>query len=299
MASRDDQDDQALLPFEGESGDATAARLIRRQWHEGRWFFSVVDVVRLLTDSPNPRNYWNMVKRRLADEGASELYTHFVQLKMRSLDGKLYKTDAADVETLLRIVQSIPSPKAEPVKQWLARVGGERLEAIAEADVLAGLSDAQRRLFVRGQLAEQNTRTADSAKLARVVSARDFAIFQDWGYRGLYASETARDIAARKGLPRGEHILDWMNASELAANLFRATQTEEKLRREGIQGKAEAGAAHFEVGRKVRQTIAELGSTMPEDQPTPAESIQQLQAHERRRLEAERQPSLFPEPEDD
>ncbi len=96
-------------------------QLIRRQWHEGQWYFSVVDVVGLLTDTDAPRRYWSDLKRKLQSEGF-EPYEKIVQLKMRSLDGKQRLTDAADVETMLRIVQSIPSPKAEPVKQWLAKV---------------------------------------------------------------------------------------------------------------------------------------------------------------------------------
>jgi len=216
-------DDQALLPFEGNG------RLIRRQWHEGRWFFSVVDVVGLLTDSERPRKYWSDLKAKLREEGFDELSAKIGQLKMRSLDGKQRMTDAADAETLLRIVQSIPSPRAEPVKQWLAKVATERLEEIASSDLLAGLSEDQRRLFVRGQLQEHNRQLADAAAGAGVVSGRDFAVFQDWGYRGLYAGETARDIAARKGLHRGEKILDFMGSTELAANLFRATQTDVDL----------------------------------------------------------------------
>lgn len=103
---------RAIQPFDGESG-----RLIRRQWHDSRWFFSVVDVVGVLTDAQIPRNYWSDLKRRLTkDEGFGELHAKIVQLKMRSLDGKRYATDAADAETILRIVQSIPSPKAEPLK---------------------------------------------------------------------------------------------------------------------------------------------------------------------------------------
>jgi hypothetical protein len=101
---------------------------IRRHWHEGRWFFSVIDVIGVLTDSANPRNYWNMLKRRMSEEGAAETYTKCVQLRMTAADGKQRLTDAADLETMLRIIQSVPSPKAEPVKQWLARVGAKRLD---------------------------------------------------------------------------------------------------------------------------------------------------------------------------
>jgi DNA-damage-inducible protein D len=101
---------------------------IRKVWYEGEWWFSVTDVVAVLTDSPNPRNYWAVLKRRLADEGADQTVTKCHQLKMRAADGKLRTTDAATTETLLRIIQSIPSPKAEPFKQWLAKVGTERAQ---------------------------------------------------------------------------------------------------------------------------------------------------------------------------
>jgi len=98
-------DDRALLPFASDD-DATssAGRLIRRQWHGGRWFFSIVDVVAVLTESETPRRYWTDMKRRIKDEGFREVYAQCVQLKMRALDGKSYATDAADVETMLRIV---------------------------------------------------------------------------------------------------------------------------------------------------------------------------------------------------
>ncbi len=257
-------DDRDLLPFE-EGGENS--RLIRRQWHESSWYFSVVDVVALLTDTQIPRNYWSDLKRRLAqEEGFAELHAKIVQLKMRALDGKMRVTDASDVETMLRIVQSIPSPKAEPVKQWLAQVGTERLEEIAEGDMLAGLTPEQRAIFLRGQVADRNISLADAAAAVGVTS-RDFAVFQDRGYRGLYAGETARDIAARKGLKRGQAILDWMGPDELAANLFRASQTEQKLRREPIQGKTEANQTHFEVGRAVRGFIIGQGNTPPEQLP--------------------------------
>lgn len=214
-------DNQTLLPFE-EDG-----RIVRRQWVDDRWYFSVVDAIAVLTDSEAPSKYWSAMKARIQDEGFRELSTKCRQLKMRSLDGKRYATDAADVETMLRIVQSIPSPKAEPFKQWLARVGAERIEEIAQADLLAGTTPEQRAIFLRGQMADRNLTLADAAANVGVVTTRDFAVFQDHGYRGLYAGETARDIAARKELKRGQSILDWMGPDELAANLFRASQTEQ------------------------------------------------------------------------
>ena len=106
---------------------------IRRHWVDEKelWYFSVVDVVGVLSDSSDPRNYWKVLKSRLKDEG-SELVTKCNQLKMQASDGKYYLTDAADTEVMLRIIQSIPSPKAEPFKLWLAKVGYERLEETAD-----------------------------------------------------------------------------------------------------------------------------------------------------------------------
>ncbi len=111
---------------------------------------------------------------------------------------------------------------------------------------------------------------------------------------GLYGGLKAKDIHARKELKKSQHILDHMGSTELAANLFRATQTEDKIRREKIQGKDEASNTHYQVGKKVRQTIEELGGTMPEDLPTPTQSIKQLRSREQKQLEDE-QSSLFDE----
>jgi DNA-damage-inducible protein D len=285
MTDGGEQDPGGLIPFTEDGG-----RLIRRQWHEGRWYFSVVDVVGLLTDSATPRQYWYDMKARIQDEGFRELSAKCLQLKMRSLDGKMRATDAADVETLLRIIQSIPSPKAEPVKQWLAGVGAERIE---ESGDLTGLSEDQHRIYNRDRMTGYNKSLSAAAGDAGVITARDFAVFHDHGYMGLYGGERMRDIHARKGLARGEHILDHMGSEELASNIFRAAQTEAKVRRERIQGKAEANQAHFDVGRTVRQTIAELGGTMPEELPTPPESIQQVRAREWRRELGAEQHDLF------
>ena len=105
----------------------------------------------------------------------------------------------------------------------------------------------------------------------------DYAIFQNKGYQGLYGGLGVKEIHARKGLKKTQKILDHMGSTELAANLFRATQTDEKLRRDKIKGVTAANETHYQVGRKVRQTIKELGGTMPEDLPTPKKSIQQVE----------------------
>ncbi len=136
-------------------------------------------------------------------------------------------------------------------------------------------SDTEKRLFLRQQMKEHNKHLASAAKEAGVIKPLDYAIFQDHGYKGLYGGLAQVDIHRRKGLKKGQKILDHMGSTELAANLFRATQTEDKLHRENIKGKDKANHAHFEVGKKVRQTIKELGGTMPESLP-PAENIKKI-----------------------
>ncbi|MCC6489056.1 MAG: DNA damage-inducible protein D [Candidatus Hydrogenedentes bacterium] len=144
--------------------------------------------------------------------------------------------------------------------------------------------EEERRLLLREEMRRHNTQLAEAAKDAGVFKPVDYAIFQDHGYRGLYGGLGARDIHERKGLRKNQKILDHMGSTELAANLFRATQTEEKLRRDRVKGKAAANRTHHEVGAKVRQTIQELGGTMPEDLPT-EDSIKKLETKRRKQIE--------------
>ena len=139
------------------------------------------------------------------------------------------------------------------------------------------LTEDQKRLSIRREMIEHNKSLAEAAQNAGVVTSQDFAIFQNKGYQGLYGGLGAKEIHARKKLKKNQNILDHMGSTELAANLFRATQTDEKLRRENIVGKESANRTHYEVGKKVRQTIRELGGTMPEDLPTPNKSIKQIE----------------------
>ena len=116
------------------------SKKIRVHWEdaEERWYFSIIDIIETLTDSNNPRRYWSDLKRKLSKEGFNQLYEIIVQLKLESSDGKKYVTDCADTEGLLRIIQSIPSPKAEPFKRWLAKVGYERIEETEDSEKAYG-----------------------------------------------------------------------------------------------------------------------------------------------------------------
>lgn len=375
---------------------------VRKVWHKQKeeWYFSVVDVVAVLTDSPNPNNYWKVLKNRLNKEG-NQSVTNCNQLKMKSpKDGKMYKTDAANTEQILCIIQSIPSKHTESFKSWLGKCramtdneensytetlfeaikhvneyGNEfwfarelqkaleytewrnfskvidrainacensgnsvadhfvEINKIVEAGATSkpiddyqlsryacylivqngdsrkkvialgqtyfavktrqqelienfdDLSEEKKRLAIRNEMRTHNKSLAEAAKMAGISEPRDYAIFQNKGYQGLYGGLGRKEIHARKGLKKSQDILDYMGSTELAANLFRATQTDEKLRKEKILGKEAANQTHYEIGRKVRQTIKEIGGTMPEDLPTPAKGIKQIEREQKKEIE--------------
>lgn len=151
-----------------------------------------------------------------------------------------------------------------------------RLQEIRQMDEYNRLpNEDEKRFFLRNELKRHNLQLADAAKDAGVIEPIDYAIFQNHGYQGLYGGLDAKGIHVKKGLKKSQQILDHMGSTELAANLFRATQTEEKLKRENIKGKQKANEMHFEVGKKVRKTIEEIGGTMPENLPT-ADSIKRI-----------------------
>ncbi|EMF0717273.1 DNA damage-inducible protein D [Citrobacter freundii] len=157
-----------------------------------------------------------------------------------------------------------------------------RRQELADDATFKSLREDEKRLFLRNELKEHNKHLVETAQQAGVETAFDFAIFQNHGYKGLYGGLDQRAIHERKGLTKSQKILDHMGSTELAANLFRATQTEEKLRRDSVNTKQQANQTHYDVGRKVRQTIQDLGGTMPEALPSPEKSIQQLQISARK-----------------
>jgi DNA-damage-inducible protein D len=152
-----------------------------------------------------------------------------------------------------------------------------RLQEIRQMDDYKTLdTEDEKRLFLRNELKKHNVQLAEAAHNAGVITNIDYAVFQNHGYKGLYGGLDAKGIHVKKELKKSQKILDHMGSTELAANLFRATQTEEKLKRENIKGKYKANKTHYEVGKKVRKTIKELGGTMPENLPS-SDSIKKLE----------------------
>lgn len=172
-----------------------------------------------------------------------------------------------------------PSKEVIALGQTYFAVKTRQQELIEKFD---DLTEDQKRLSIRHQMAEHNKSLMEAAQAAGVKTSLEYAVFQNRGYQGLYGGLTAQDIHKRKGLKKSQKILDHMGSEELAANLFRATQTDAKLRRENIKGKAEANQTHYDVGRKVRQTIEDLGGTMPENLQTPDKSIKQLEREQKK-----------------
>jgi hypothetical protein len=207
---------------------------IRSLWNEEeeKWYFSIVDVVGVLTDSPNPNNYWKVLKHRLTKEG-SELVTNCNQLKMQSSDGKFYKTDVADTEQLFRIIQSIPSPKAEPFKMWIAKVARERIDEIEDPEI--GIDRLMETYLRKGYSKEWINQRLKSIEIRKELSdewenrgvqkGQEFAILTD-DITQAWSGFTTKEYKKHKDLKK-ENLRDNMTNLELVLNMLaEATTTE-------------------------------------------------------------------------
>ena len=208
---------------------------IRTAWDEEKeeWYFSTVDVVAVLTDSENPRRYWSDLKRKIKAEGADELYEKIVQLKLKAPDGKRRLTDVADTQQLLRIIQSIPSPKAEPFKLWLAEVGRERIEETIDPELTIerALTTYLRKGYTREwinqrlQAIQVRKELTDEWDARGVQKGVEYAILTDEISRA-WSGMTTRQYKKLKGLTK-ENLRDNMSTLELVLNMLAEATTAE------------------------------------------------------------------------
>lgn len=265
---------------------------IRHSDDDGQEFWSARELAVIL-DYSNWRNFVKVIRKaqEACENSGYAASDHFFGADQMVTLGSGAKRRVEDFR-LSRYACYLMVQNADPEKPIVA-LGQTYFAAQTRQAELA--NDAER-VYLGGQVSEHNKTLAASAYEVGVVTSQDFAIFTDHGYMGLYNGERARDIAARKGLKRGQAILDWMGTEELVDNLFRQVQAEARIQREGAASREEANRIHHQVGQQVRRfIIEELEGTPPEQLPTPAESVQAVRSREQRRLQAERQPSLFPE----
>jgi DNA-damage-inducible protein D len=291
--------DWVMVSDEGTSPRISPFDAIRKITEEGNEYWSARDLAKLLGYTQYNK-FLPVIKKaeeacRNSDQRVEDHFTHTGEMvSIGSGARRKFNTVFLSRYACYLIVQNAdPEKPIVSLGQTYFAVQTRRQEL---ADELAALPEDQKRLILRSEMAIFNQQLAEAAHNAGVLRPEDFAVFTDHGYMGLYGGMRENDIHVRKNLKPHEKILDYIGSEELGANIFRATQTDAKLRRESIRGKERANKTHYQVGQEVRQTIKRLGGTMPEDLPTPAKSIQQLQHEEQKKLEQGQQPSLFEAP---
>jgi DNA-damage-inducible protein D len=247
---------------------------IRKVCHNNEWYFSVVDVVEAMTGSPNPARYWSELKSKLAkDEGFTQLFAKIEQLKLPAVDGKNYSTDTANTETVFRIIQSIPSPKAEPFKQWLARVGYERIQEHQNPSI------AIKRAIVDYQLQGRSMDWVE-ARLRTLVSRKELCdewkrrgISESWEYAALTDaiskgtfSKTVQEYKDHKGLGKNHNLRDNMTGIELILTMLGETATKQIAISRDAQGfhpnKVTADAGGRIAGNARKELEQQVGHTV-------------------------------------
>lgn len=218
---------------------------IRSSWDREKeeWFFSIVDIIGILTDSKNPRRYWSDLKRKMKDEeGADQLYGNIVQLKMKASDGKMRNTDVADIQGIFRIIQSVPSPKAEPFKMWLAEVGKERIDETIDPEItidralVTYLKKGYTREWINQRLQAIQVRKelTDSWQDHGVTQGKEYAILTNEISKA-WSGMTTRQHKELKGLKK-ENLRDNMSTTELILNMLAETATKDIAESTNPQG---------------------------------------------------------------
>lgn len=267
-------------------GGGSPFERIKRTNEAGNEYWSSRDFAQILGYS-DYRNFEQVIKKAkiACFNSGHRIEDHFVDITELIEIGKGGQRPVSSVY-MSRYACYLIIQNADPGKEIVA-LGQTYFAVQTRRQEISQLQlEDNRRLLLREEMKTHNVHLAGAAREAGVIKAKDYAIFQNHGYMGLYGGLTAQDIHHRKGLKKNQQILDYMGSTELAANLFRTTQTEEKLRRENIKGIEKANRTHREVGTKVRKTIAELGGTMPEELPV-AENIKKLETKYKKALKGQ------------
>ncbi|MDD3338543.1 MAG: DNA damage-inducible protein D [Lachnospiraceae bacterium] len=253
----------------------------------GEEFWLARELSRLLEYSEYNK-FTPVIKRAIeaCNKSGNDVRSHFIERSERIASGNGTVREFSSYE-LSRYACYLIVMNADSRKEIIAL--GQTYFAVKtrQQELIEGydeLSEEQKRLAIRNEIKEHNKSLANTAKKAGIEEPKDYAIFQNRGYQGLYGGLGVKEIHERKGLKKSQKILDHMGSTELAANLFRATQTDEKLRRDQVIGKRQAGDVHYEVGKKVRRTIEDLGGTMPENLPTPTKSVKQIEREKTKKI---------------
>ena len=258
---------------------------IKRIDEDGNEFWAARDLYKVLEYTeyriflPAARKAWTACQHR-----GFNPYDHFVPFNDMVKIGSGAERQVDNIK-MSRYACYLAVQNADPSKTIVAEAQTYFAIQVRRAEVSLDntplTEEEQRRLLLRNEMKKHNVQLAGAAKNAGVVTGKDYAIFQNAGYEGLYDGLNKQDIHDRKGLSKFQDIFDHMGSTELAANLFRATQTEEKLKKDNIKGKEKANQVHRQIGAKVRKAIKDIGGTMPEDLPA-AESIKKLERKEKK-----------------
>lgn len=255
-------------PDEGLTIIPLEDKTVRRIWDKEneKWLFAVVDLIAVLTKSKNPAVYWRVLKQRLSKEGSNETVTNCNGLKLRSTDGKMRITDVADVQAMFRIIQSVPSPKAEPIKLWLAKVGSERIEEFKDPEkaihraVATYAAKGRDETWINQRLRsiEGRHEITTEWKKRGINDSREFALLTNLVYVG-WSGMTSREYKEFKGL-KDENLRDHMTTLELVLNMLAEATTAEIARTtdaQGMEGNSVAAQRGGKIAGDTRQQIEE------------------------------------------
>ena len=267
-----EEKEKHLVIFEG--------RGVRRTWHKGQWCLSVIDVIEILTGSSIPKRYWSDLKIKLRNEG-SQVYEKIVQLKFTASDGKKYETDCFSVSDMFRIIQSIPSPKAEPFKLWLAQVGKDRIDEIRDPELAVNRAKAiyetkgYPKDWIDKRLRGINVRNTltDEWKSRGLKEGKEFAILTDEIYKGTF-DFTAKEYKKHKSLSRENNLRDHMEDMELILTMLgEATTTKltkkrdsagfHKMQKDAVEGGEVAGKARLDIEKRVGEKVVSKRNFLP------------------------------------